>query len=42
MTDLFNTLREDSRAVFAKDPAARSIPEVIFCYPGLHALWQKR
>ncbi len=42
MTDLFNTLREDIRTVFAKDPAARSIPEVIFCYPGLHALWHHR
>jgi len=42
MTDLFSTLREDVRTVFAKDPAARSIPEVIFCYPGLHALWHHR
>ena len=24
------------------DPAARSIPEVILCYPGLHALWLHR
>ena len=24
------------------DPAARSIPEVILCYPGLHALWFHR
>ena len=28
--------------VFAKDPAARSVPEVIFCYPGVHALWFHR
>ena len=28
--------------IFAKDPAARSVPEVIFCYPGLHALWLHR
>jgi len=39
---LFKTLREDIRTVFAKDPAARSVPEVIFCYPGLHALWFHR
>ena len=28
--------------VFAKDPAARGVLEVIFCYPGLHALWFHR
>jgi len=39
---LFKTLKEDIRTVFAKDPAARSVPEVIFCYPGLHALWFHR
>jgi len=33
------TLREDIQIIFAKDPAARSLLEVIFCYPGLHALW---
>lgn len=36
---MFTRLREDIRTVFAKDPAARSVAEVIFCYPGLHALW---
>jgi len=36
---LFKTLKEDIQTVFARDPAARSVPEVIFCYPGLHALW---
>ncbi|MBM2825219.1 MAG: Serine acetyltransferase [Dehalococcoidales bacterium] len=39
---MFKTLREDIRTVFTKDPAARSLPEVIFCYPGLHALWSHR
>jgi serine O-acetyltransferase len=39
---LFNILREDIQTVFAKDPAARSIPEVLCCYPGLHALWFHR
>jgi len=33
---------EDIRTVFAKDPAARSIPEVLLCYPGLHAVWLYR
>ncbi|MCO6451992.1 MAG: serine O-acetyltransferase [Caldilineales bacterium] len=36
---MLNTLRHDIRSVFARDPAARSVPEVLFCYPGLHALW---
>jgi len=42
MAILFKTLREDIQTVFAKDPAARSVMEVIFCYPGLHALWFHR
>ncbi len=36
------TLREDIKTVFAEDPAARSILEVVFLYPGLHALWCHR
>jgi serine O-acetyltransferase len=39
---LFTRLREDIDNVFAKDPAARSVAEVILCYPGLHALWMHR
>ncbi len=39
---VFDHLREDIRAIFSKDPAARSTLEVIFCYPGLHALWFHR
>ncbi len=39
---MFRTLREDIRTVFARDPAARSVLEVVFCYPGLHALWLHR
>lgn len=39
---MFKTLREDIQTVFAKDPAASSVLEVIFCYPGLHALWSYR
>ena len=35
---MFRLLREDIRTVFARDTAARSLPEVILCYPGLHAL----
>ncbi len=39
---MFDTLKEDIRNVFARDPAARSVPEIIFCYPGLHTLWFHR
>jgi len=35
---VFQTLREDFRAVFERDPAVRSVAEIIFCYPGFHAL----
>ncbi len=35
----FKSVREDIRAVFERDPAARSLFEVLLCYPGLHALW---
>ncbi|OPY46843.1 MAG: serine acetyltransferase [Methanosaeta sp. PtaU1.Bin028] len=35
-------IREDIKTVFAKDPAARSLLEVVTCYPGLHAIWMHR
>ena len=36
---MFDTIREDIYSVFDRDPAARSVLEIIFCYPGLHAVW---
>lgn len=42
MVKLFKTIREDIQTVFVGDPAARNTLEVIFCYPGLHALWLHR
>ena len=36
---MFATIRTDVRAIFDRDPAARSTLEVLFCYPGLHAIW---
>lgn len=39
---MFSRLKEDIKAVFDRDPAARSALEVFFCYPGLHALWFHR
>ncbi len=40
--DLPQIIKEDIDTVFERDPAARSIPEVVFCYPGLHAIWFHR
>jgi len=39
---MFARIREDIRTVFTKDPAARSVLEVLLCYPGLHAIWTHR
>jgi serine O-acetyltransferase len=33
---------EDIKAVFERDPAAKSIWEVLLCYPGLHAIINHR
>jgi serine O-acetyltransferase len=35
---VLQTLLEDFRSIFKNDPAARNGLEVLFCYPGLHAL----
>ena len=35
---MFRLMSEDIRAVFDRDPAARSFWEVLTCYPGIHAL----
>jgi serine O-acetyltransferase len=35
---MLDRIREDIRCVFDRDPAARSVWEVIFLYPGFHAL----
>ena len=39
---MFERMRKDVQAVFKRDPAARNLCEVIFCYPGLHAIWLYR
>ncbi len=39
---MLDRIREDIAAAFTRDPAARSLLEVILCYPGLHALWLHR
>jgi len=41
-TTMFDSLKEDIRCVFDRDPAARSTAEILFSYPGLHAIWLHR
>jgi serine O-acetyltransferase len=36
---MFKQLREDVRAIFNRDPAARSWIEILTSYPGMHAIW---
>jgi serine O-acetyltransferase len=35
---MFSKIREDVQCVFERDPAARTVWEVLTCYPGFHAL----
>lgn len=39
---MIKRMRRDIAAVFDRDPAAKSIFEVLLCYPGLHAIWAHR
>lgn len=42
MMKCLQSYRTDIRAVFERDPAARSTLEVLLAYPGLHAIWGHR
>ena len=39
---MFSRIKEDIHCVFERDPAARSVWEVLTCYPGFHALQMHR
>ncbi|MGZ0051241.1 serine O-acetyltransferase [Brevibacillus gelatini] len=39
---MFAQMKDDIRAVFERDPAARSVLEVVMTYSGLHAIWGHR
>lgn len=39
---MFKTIKKDIAVIFERDPAAKSVFEVIFCYQGLHAIWLHR
>jgi len=38
MIKILQTIKEDIKTIYKKDPAAHNLLEVILCYPGLHAL----
>ena len=39
---MFKRIKQDIQVVFERDPAARSVLEVLLCYSGLHAIWMHR
>ena len=39
---MFARIKEDIQSVFDRDPAAKSVLEILLCSPGLHALWFHR
>ena len=39
---MFGTVREQIETIFREDPAAKSVIEVILCYPGFHAILSHR
>ncbi len=39
---MINTMHADIQSIFERDPAARSVLEILLCYPGLHAVWGHR
>jgi len=39
---MFRSLKEQTETVFRNDPAARSVVEILLCYPGFHAVLAHR
>ena len=35
---MFQKIRSEIKVIFERDPAAQSVMEIIFCYPGFHAM----
>ncbi|MCL5965812.1 MAG: serine O-acetyltransferase [Deltaproteobacteria bacterium] len=35
---MFRTVRNEIKVIFERDPAARSVLEILSCYPGFHAM----
>lgn len=39
---MWSAIKEDIKVVFERDPAAKSVIEVVLCYPGFHAIFLHR
>ena len=39
---MFRTIREEIETIFREDPAAKSVLEIVLCYPGFHAVLYHR
>lgn len=39
---MFRAIREQVETIFREDPAAKSVLEIVFCYPGFHAILAHR
>jgi serine O-acetyltransferase len=39
---MFRAIREQIETIFREDPAAKSVIEIFFCYPGFHAILAHR
>jgi serine O-acetyltransferase len=39
---MFRTIKEQIDTIFREDPAAKSVVEIVFCYPGFHAILAHR
>ena len=39
---MFQAIREQFDTIFREDPAAKSVVEIFFCYPGFHAVLMHR
>jgi len=39
---MFRAIREQFETIFREDPAAKSVVEIFFCYPGFHAILSHR
>lgn len=42
ITEIIKEIKNDVRVALERDPAARNWVEVVFCYAGVHAIWNHR
>ena len=39
---MFRAIKEQIDTIFREDPAAKSVIEIVLCYPGFHAILAHR